>query len=83
VPLLPGIEHYIVAGALSTDPRLAMVFGDALVPMPSGTNGLRAEPGTLALPPRHVKVFAGTSHMTLAHDPHVYEQIRAWCEEPA
>lgn len=83
VPLLPGIEHYMVAGALSTDPRLAMFFGDALVPMPSGTNGLRAQPGTLALPPRHVKVFAGTSHMTLAHDPHVYEQIRSWCEEPA
>jgi len=81
VPLLPGIQHYIVAGALSTDPRLAMVFGDALVPMVSGTNGLRAEPGTLALPPRHVRVFAGTGHMTLAHDPRVYEQIREWCEE--
>jgi hypothetical protein len=81
VPLLPGIQHYIVAGALSTDPRLAMVFGDALVPVPSGTNGLRAEPGTLALPPRHVKVLAGTAHMTLAHDAHVYEQIREWCEE--
>jgi hypothetical protein len=81
VPLLPAIQHYIVAGALSTDPRLAMVFGDALVPMGSGTNGLRAEPGTLALPPRHVKIFAGTAHMTLAHDPHVYEQLREWCEE--
>ncbi|MGH7294908.1 MAG: esterase/lipase family protein [Polyangiaceae bacterium] len=82
VPLLPGIAHYIVAGALSTDPRLATVFGDALVPMASGTNGLRADPGTLALPPPHVKVLAGTAHMTLAHDLHVYEQIRAWCEEP-
>jgi len=81
VPLLPGIQHYIVAGALSTDPRLAMVFGDALVPMPSGTNGLRTEPGTLALPPRHVKVLAGTAHMTLAHDPLVYEQLREWLEE--
>jgi pimeloyl-ACP methyl ester carboxylesterase len=81
VPLLPAIQHYIVAGALSTDPRLAMVFGDALVPMGSGTNGLRTEPGTLALPPRHVKIFAGTAHMTLAHDPHVYEQLREWCEE--
>jgi triacylglycerol lipase len=81
VPLLPDIQHYIVAGALSTDPRLAMVFGDALVPMSSGTNGLRAEPGTLALPPRHVRVFAGTAHMTLAHDPSVYEQIREWCQE--
>jgi pimeloyl-ACP methyl ester carboxylesterase len=81
VPLLPGIRHYLIAGALSTDPRLAMVFGDALVPVPSGTNGLRAAPGTLALPPRHVKIFAGMGHMTLAHDPHVYEQIREWCEE--
>lgn len=81
VPLLPGIHHYIVAGALSTDPRLAVVFGDALVPMPSGTNGLRAAPDSLALPPRHVKVFAGVAHMALAHDPWVYEQIREWLEE--
>jgi triacylglycerol lipase len=81
VPLLPDLQHYIVAGALSTDPRLSMVFGDALVPMSSGTNGLRAEPGTLALPPRHVKVLAGTAHMTLAHDAHVYDQIREWCQE--
>jgi len=81
VPLLPGIQHYIVAGALSTDARLAMIFGDALVPMGSGTNGLRTEPGTIALPPRHVKVLAGTAHMTLAHDRRVYEQIREWCEE--
>lgn len=82
VPLLPGIHHYLVAGALSTDPTLARVFGDALVPMASGTNGLRAAPGTLALPPPHVKILAGTAHMTLAHDPLVYAQIRAWCAEP-
>jgi triacylglycerol lipase len=83
VPLLPNIQHYIVAGALSTDPRLAMLFGDAMVPMGSGTNGLRAEAGTIALPPPHVKVIAGVGHMGLAHDLDVYRQIREWCEEPA
>ena len=80
VPLLPGIAHYLVAGSLANDPRLAALFGDALVPLASGTNGLRTEPGTRALPPGHVKVFADMGHMTLAHHEHVYAQIREWCE---
>jgi hypothetical protein len=70
-----------VAGSLSTDPRLAALFGDAMVPMGSGTNGLAQARGTRALPPGHVKVVAGVGHIALAHDPHVYAQIREWCEK--
>ena len=81
VPLLPGIQHYLVAASLAIDPWLAALFGDALVPLGSGTNGLRASPGTLALPPGHVKVLADMGHMTLAHHMDVYAQIRHWCEE--
>jgi pimeloyl-ACP methyl ester carboxylesterase len=80
VPLLPSIQHYLVAGSLAVHPQLAALFGDALVPLASGTNGLRASSGTLALPPGHVKVLADMGHMTLAHHPHVYAQIREWCE---
>jgi triacylglycerol lipase len=80
VPLLPEIKHYLVAGSLASEPRLAALFGDALVPLASGTNGLRAAPGTLALPPGHVKVFADMGHMTLAHHRDVYAQIHEWCE---
>lgn len=81
VPLLAGIEHYLVAGALSTDPHVARIFGDALVPLASGTNGLSAKAGTRALPPRNVKVLAGIAHMALAHHPDVYAQIEEWCRE--
>ncbi len=82
VPLLPGIQHYLVAASLAVEPYLAALFGDALVPLASGTNGLRAARGTLALPPGHVKVLANMAHLTLAHHPDVYAQIREWCEEP-
>jgi pimeloyl-ACP methyl ester carboxylesterase len=78
VPLLSSIRHYLAAGALSDDPRLAALFGDALVPVPSATNGtLRAN----VLPPSHVKVFSGAAHLSLAQRPDVYAQIREWCTE--
>lgn len=80
VPLLPEIQHYLVAGSLSEDPvGLAALFGDALVPLHSATDGL-VDPTSDVLPPSHVKLFGGRSHMMLAHDPEVYEVIRAWCE---
>jgi triacylglycerol lipase len=81
VPLLPQIRHYLIAGSLS--PRLAGLFGDAIVPLSSGTDGEQRVPGCPQLPPHNVKVLAGIPHMTLACHPHVYAQIRAWCEEAA
>ena len=83
VPLLPEIQHYLVAGSLSDDPAgLAALFGDALVPVHSATDGL-VDPTSDVLPPSHVKILGGRSHMMLAHDPEVYEVIRAWCEGAA
>ncbi len=80
VPLLPEIDHYLVAGSLSEDAAgLAALFGDALVPLRSATDGL-VDPTRDVLPPSHVKIFGGRSHMMLAHDPEVYEVIRTWCE---
>jgi triacylglycerol lipase len=86
VPLLPRIALYLIAGTISTDPWLTTLFGDALVPLASATDGsvLAAEAADAAdstsdvLPPSHVKVFRGISHMVLARDPEVYETIRAW-----
>jgi triacylglycerol lipase len=79
VPLLPEIQHYLVAGTLSEDPAgLAALFGDALVPLQSATDGL-VDPTRDVLPPSHVKILGGRSHMMLAHDPEVYDVIRAWC----
>lgn len=83
VPLLPGIEHYLVAGSLSTDARLASVFGDSVVPLGSATDGSCVDAASFAFPPSHVKIVSGASHMTLAHDAKVYEHLRAWCAPPS
>jgi triacylglycerol lipase len=81
VPLLPEMEHYLVAASLSGDPRLAALFGDALVPVGSATNG-SVDPMSGALPPSHVRVLGGADHLGLARDRAVYDCIRAWCAAP-
>lgn len=81
VPLLPAIQHYLVAGTVADHPALAVLFGDAIVPVSSATNGECIDAHSIALPPSHVKIFPATGHMALARDPSVYEQIHAWCEE--
>jgi pimeloyl-ACP methyl ester carboxylesterase len=82
VPLLPEIQHFLVAGSLSEGSApavLAALFGDALVPVHSATDGL-VDPTSDVLPPSHVKILAGLSHLMLASDLKVYEVIRGWCE---
>jgi hypothetical protein len=34
------------------------------------------------LPPGHVKLMPGLSHIVIAHSPAVYEVIREWCDDP-
>jgi hypothetical protein len=80
IPLLAGIEHYLVAASLA-DPWLASLFGDALVPIASATAG-HFDPSKAALPPDHVRVMPRSDHIALARDPIVYEAIRAWCGGP-
>jgi hypothetical protein len=81
VPLLPEIQHYLIAGALATGPWLALWFGDALVPLSSATADACADIQTVTLPPDHVKIFHAFAHMRLAHDPAVYAQVRGFCED--
>ena len=83
IPLLDGIEHFLVAGNLSADPRLALWFGDALVPVPSATFDHCSDAALIALPPDHVRVFPGFAHVRLAHDPQVYEVLRGWWAGPS
>ena len=78
VPLLPEIQHYLVAGAISESPWLATLFGDSVVPVRSATAGL-VDLTSGALPPSHVKILDGLSHLVLARDPRVYDAIRGWC----
>ena len=75
VPLLPQIQHRLIAGTLAREPWLAELFGDSLVPVRSATHrdaGLAAE---------HVRIVRGVSHLALAHHEDVYEHLRAFCEE--
>ncbi len=80
VPLLPQISHYLVAGALSHEPWVASLFGDALVPVPSATDGHADARGSVALPKEHVKIVSGVGHIGLAHHPEVWQHIHSWCE---
>jgi pimeloyl-ACP methyl ester carboxylesterase len=82
VPLLPEIQHYLVAGSITSDTfpaALSALFGDSLVPVQSATAGL-IDPTRDVLPPAHVKILRGRSHVSLSHDPEVYDVIRGWCE---
>jgi triacylglycerol lipase len=79
VPLLPEIEHFLVAASLS-DPWLARLFGDVLVPLSSATNG-SFDPKNAGAGPHHLEVLEGLDHMAIARDPAVYEFIRAWCTD--
>lgn len=81
VPLLPSIRHYLVAGSLSATPLLASLFGDLLVPVPSATDGVCRTADSMALPPSHVKILHGVSHLELPRRRDVYEHIRAFCAE--
>jgi pimeloyl-ACP methyl ester carboxylesterase len=81
VPLLPHIRHHLIAAHLSDDPRLAMLFGDALVSVRSATGRARPHDRSAPFPQRHVKIIPALAHLGLAHHPEVYAQIRAWCEE--
>jgi triacylglycerol lipase len=81
VAMLPSIRHYLIAGSLRAERWLTELFGDTMVMVSSGTDGHYA--GPRALPPSHVKVMPGLSHMDLAHHPDVYRQLHEWLEEDA
>lgn len=68
---LASIEHYLIAGALFTEPRLARWVGDAMVPLASATDGQNAA--------SHVRIINGSSHARLARHPEVYVHLREWC----
>lgn len=84
VPLLPQIRHYLVAGDLAEGParaHLGALFGDAVVPVPSATNGACVDAATYALPPDHVRLVPHANHVSLSKNPAVYVHVRAFAEE--
>jgi triacylglycerol lipase len=81
VPLLPHIRHHLVAATLSDDPRLTLLFGDAIVPLRSATGRARDVDRCAIFPQEHVRVLPRLDHLRLAHEPEVYALLSAWCEE--
>lgn len=79
VPLLERMEHFLVAGSLSKNPWFASLFGDSIVPLRSATDGGCVDAASFALPPDHVAIVDGASHVALAHDPRVYAHLKRWC----
>jgi triacylglycerol lipase len=82
VPLLPQIDHYLIAGAVSADPYISLLFGDAIVPLRSATGRAKPADRSPPFPQQRVRVMPPITHPRLARDSKVYEQIRAWCREP-
>jgi triacylglycerol lipase len=81
VPLLPQIRHHLIAGTLVNEPHLALLFGDAIVPLDSATGRARPQHRSAALPQSHVRVLPSLDHLRLAHHPDVYAALRSFCEE--
>jgi triacylglycerol lipase len=79
VPLLPQIQHYLIASTLSQEPWLAALFGDSIVPLGSATNGACINAETMAMPPSHIKILPSIAHIDLSRRPEIYEHIHAWC----
>jgi pimeloyl-ACP methyl ester carboxylesterase len=80
VPLLPTIDHCLVAGSLSATPWIARLFGDAMVPIESATEGACRCEATMKAPPAHVRLLLATGHMKLARSSVVYEHVRRFCD---
>ena len=77
VPWLPHAQHYLIYGTLNADPQhvVSVLFGDGLVTVPDPTRVQKNPP----IPGNHIKLFPGMHHLRLAHDLHVYHQIKHWC----
>ena len=73
VPLLPHIQHLLIAGTLTHEPWLVALFGDGIVPVASAINRPHAALTT-------VRIFPGIGHMSLAHHVEVGAELLRWCE---
>lgn len=76
LPLLPSIEHHLIAGSLRGDDAVTWLLGDAIVPVTSAA--WRTLEPNAALPPERVKVLPRLNHVMLAHHDEVYAALRTW-----
>jgi pimeloyl-ACP methyl ester carboxylesterase len=86
VPLLPGIAHHVVVGAVAAKDRswVTVLFGDGMVRQTSAAGRRGAKDPSPLFPPESVVVLPGVSHLGLAHTTEVVPHLLAWCrKDPA
>ncbi|MFI5301103.1 MAG: esterase/lipase family protein [Polyangiales bacterium] len=80
VPLLPAIQHHLIAGSLTLEPWVTRLFGDTMVPLASASDGHFEHITERLIAPSNVKLLPGIGHLALAHHPDVYACLRGWLE---
>lgn len=83
VPLLAGVDYYIIAGSLAkeSDNILTKYFGDGVVPAHAAVGRSLRRSMTLQFPQKNFRIIKGLSHTRLIRDPKVYHQIQEWCRQ--
>ena len=83
VPLLKKVDYYVITGTFTKDPShiLAGWFGDSVVRKPSAQGKSIRKNLNLYFQPENLKEFPGVSHMSLAHNLQIYEQIKNWIKD--
>jgi pimeloyl-ACP methyl ester carboxylesterase len=71
VPLLPHLQHLLVAGTISDKAWLTALFGDSIVPLSSA----RYDGG---VEPNQVVTITGIGHSVMLRDDRVYRVIVRW-----
>ncbi|MFO1519080.1 MAG: alpha/beta fold hydrolase [bacterium] len=81
VPLLSDVDYYLIAATLakSSDNLFTQYFGDGVIPLRNAAGHSFKRWKTLPFSPDHFKSIKGLSHVRLARDKRVYEQILSWC----
>jgi len=81
VPLLKGVDYYIIAAALAKESNsiFAQYFGDGMVNPKSAAGKSLKKSKHIHFSPKHFKIIKGLSHVKLSHHSKVYGQIQKWC----
>lgn len=81
LPLLKGVDHYLICGTLSKviGSKMGRLFGDGMVHPASGTGRGLFQSSRIPFLETHCKVFPDLSHFNLLRSKRVYQQIKMWC----
>ena len=79
VPLLPGVEHFVVAASMSHNLQhpVTRIFADAFAAPWAPKDG-RVAAFMQSMAGENARVFTGMSHLALVNHPEVYQQILDW-----